>query len=152
MIETQLLSLGLSLPEPAKPAAHYVPYVIVNNLVFISGQLPMQNGVLQFTGPVHDDTMTTGKQAAQLCALNILAQLKVACNSDWSLVKNCVRLGGFVNSAANFHQQPQVINGASELMTHVFGEAGRHARTAVGTSALPLNAMVEIDAIFNLVY
>lgn len=152
MIETTLQQLGLSLPEPAKPAAHYVPFVVVNNLVFISGQLPMQNGALQFTGPVNANNMDTGKSAAQLCALNILAQLKVACQGDFDKVLGCVRLGGFVNCDASFTEQPQIINGASELMTHVFGDKGRHARTAVGTPCLPFNAMVEIDAIFNIVY
>lgn len=152
MIETRLQTLGLTLPAPAAPAAYYVPFVVVNNLVFIAGQLPMQNANLQFTGKVNADNMETGKQAAQLCALNILAQLQVACNNDWSRVVNCVRLGGFVQCDPDFHQQSQIINGASELLTHVFGETGRHARTAVGATALPLNAMVEIDAIFNIVY
>jgi enamine deaminase RidA (YjgF/YER057c/UK114 family) len=152
MIETQLQHLGLTLPEPAAPAAHYVPYVVVNNLVFISGQLPMQKGVLHYTGKVTSENLDTAKQAAQLCALNILAQLKAACHNDWSKVQGCVRLGGFVNCDADFHQHPLVINGASELLTQVLGDTHRHARTAVGASSLPFNAMVEIDAIFNLIY
>ncbi|MFA6037904.1 MAG: RidA family protein [Legionellales bacterium] len=152
MMETRLHTLGLTLPEPAAPAAHYVPFVVVNNLVFISGQLPMQNGVLQYTGKANAENIETAKQAAQLCALNILAQLQVACENDWDRVLGCVRLGGFVQCNHDFHQQPQIINGASELLTHVFGEMGRHARTAVGSNALPLNAMVEIDAIFNIAY
>jgi enamine deaminase RidA (YjgF/YER057c/UK114 family) len=152
MIETKLQELGLTLPAPAAPAANYVPFVIANGLVFISGQLPMQNGVLQFTGQVDAHNIDMGKKAAEHCALNILAQLKVACQNDWDRVTACVRLGGFVNCAAGFGEQPQVINGASELMTQVFGDKGRHARAAVGTCALPFNAMVEIDAIFNILH
>lgn len=147
---TRLRDLGVVLPVAAAPAANYVPFVIQDSFVFIAGQLPMWDGKLQYLGEVSADNLDDGVAAARLCALNILAQLDLACDHDLSKVARCVRLGGFVACGANFYQQPQVINGASELIVQVFGDIGRHARAAVGCSALPLNAMVEIDAVFAL--
>jgi enamine deaminase RidA (YjgF/YER057c/UK114 family) len=150
-ITARLAPLGLTLPTPAKAVAAYVPFVITGNLVFISGQLPMDNGALAVTGLLGKDVnLAVGQKAAKLCALNILAQLDAAIGGEIKLVDRCVRLSGFVASAPGFYDQPKVVNGASELIEKVFGEAGKHARVAVGVSALPLNAAVEVDAIFSL--
>ena len=147
----RLAQLGLTLPVPARAVAAYVPYVITGNLVFISGQLPMENGTLAVTGLLGKEVnVTAGQNAARLCALNILAQLDAAVGSKAELIARCVKLTGFVASAPGFYDQPKVVNGASELMEQVFGEAGKHARAAVGVSALPLNAAVEVEAIFAL--
>lgn len=150
-IMQQLKDLGLSLPEPAAPVAAYVPYVITGNLVFISGQLPRGTDGKIATGLVGRDVdLATAQKAAQLCGLNILAQLNAACGGKWDSVEQCVKLGGFVASAPDFFDQPKVINGASELMEAALGSRGKHARFAVGVSNLPLNASVEVDAIFAL--
>lgn len=150
LIEARLTELGIELPAAASPVANYVPYVITGNLVFVSGQVPMAGGELQLPGRVGDDVSAEdGQKAARICALNLLAQLKAATGGDLDRVTKVVRLGGFVNSAANFTGQPQVINAASDLMVDVFGDKGRHARAAVGCPALPLGAAVEIDGIFE---
>jgi enamine deaminase RidA (YjgF/YER057c/UK114 family) len=147
----KLAKLGLTLPPPAPAVAVYVPYVITGNLVFISGQLPMENGKVKFTGCVGQELeLAPAQEAARLCALNILAQLDAACGGALDHVEKCIRIGVFVASAPGFFDQPKVANGASELMEQLFGEAGKHARTAVGVNALPLNAAVEVDAIFAL--
>jgi enamine deaminase RidA (YjgF/YER057c/UK114 family) len=147
----RLAKLGLTLPPPVATIAAYVPYVVTGHLVFISGQLPMENGQLKFTGSVgRDCDLAAAQAAARLCAINILSQLNAACSGDLGLVERCVRLGGFIASAPGFFDQSKVANGASELMEQVFGEAGKHARAAVGVNNLPLNAAVEIDAVFAL--
>ncbi len=151
LVEARISEHNLELPNPAAPAATYVPYRIHNNVVYISGQLPIWNGELKYVGKLGADyDMEQGQEAARLCALNILAQLKHACNGDWSRVEACIRLGGFVNCVDSFTDQPKVINGASELMIQVFGDAGLHARAAVGVNTLPLGVAVEIDAMFAL--
>ena len=151
IIAKRLAELGITLPEPAKAVAAYVPFVISGNLVFISGQLPIENGVVACTGRAGADVdLARAQNAARLCALNLLAQLKDATGGDLDKVERCVKLGGFVASAPDFYEQPKVINGASELIEQVFGAAGKHARFAVGTSNLPRQATVEIDAIFSL--
>lgn len=150
-LETRLKEQNLELPMPAPPAATYVPYRIHNNVVYISGQLPMWNGELKYIGRVGQDyDVATAQEAARLCGLNILAQLKQACDGDLDRVESCLRLGGFVNCVDSFIEQPKVINGASELMIQVFGEKGLHARAAVGVNSLPLGVAVEIDAMFAL--
>jgi len=142
--------LGLTLPEPAKAVAAYVPYVVTGHFVFISGQLPMENGKLAVTGCLGKEVdIAAGQRAARLCGLNILAQLDAAVG-ELNRIERCVKLSGFVASAPGFYDQPKVINGASELMEQVFGDAGKHARVAVGVSGLPLNAAVEVDAVFKL--
>jgi len=144
-IEARLSELGITLPEAAAPVASYVPVVEANGMANVSGQLPFVDGKL-VTGRLGEDvTLEQGTQAARACGLMILAQLKAAGLLD--KVERVVKLGAFVNSTGDFTDQPKVANGASELMQHVFGEAGRHARSAVGVSALPLGAAVEIDAI-----
>jgi enamine deaminase RidA (YjgF/YER057c/UK114 family) len=147
-IESRIEALGLILPEPPRPVASYVPFVNVDNTVFVSGQVPMGPDGLEYIGKVGADMdLETGQAAARLCGMNIIAQLKAATGGDLDRVKQIVRLGGFVNCADDFKAQPQVINGASELMQDVFGEAGRHARAALGVNALPGGTAVEIDAI-----
>jgi enamine deaminase RidA (YjgF/YER057c/UK114 family) len=150
-IEKRLIELGIALPTPGSPVANFVPYISVGNLVFMSGQLPRSEGKLAFAGKLgRDVTVDNGKAAARICALNLIAQLKTACAGNLDRVVRCVRLTGFVNSDPEFKEHPQVINGASDLMTEVFGESGKHARTAVGVAALPANAAVEVEAIFEI--
>jgi len=145
-IEAKLAELGLTLPEPAAPVAAYVPVVVAGGLAHVSGQLPFVGGKL-VTGRLGEDvSLEDGAIAAQACGLMILAQLKAALGS-LSRVERVVKLGAFVNSTGAFTDQPKVANGASELMAAVFGEAGRHARSAVGVPVLPLGAAVEVDAI-----
>lgn len=147
----RIKSLGLALPEPAAPVASYVPFIVTGNLVFISGQVPRQNGKIAVEGHVGKEVdLAAAQKAAEICALNIISHLNVACGGDLDKVEQCVKLGGFVASAPDFYDQPKVINGASELMEKVFGERGKHARFAVGVSALPMNAAVEVDAIFSI--
>ncbi len=151
-IQTKLETLGLSLPKVAAPAANYVPYVISGKSIFISGQIPFINGEKMHLGRVGDNlTADDGVNAAQACALNILAQVNEAVNGDWSKIARCVKLGGFVNCTPDFTDQPLVINGASNLIANVMGDAGKHARFAVGAPSLPLGVAVEIDAIFELI-
>lgn len=150
-VEQRLKELGIELPVAAAPAANYVPYAISGNLVFVAGQLPLKDGKLLHPGTVGRDVgLADAVQAARQCGLNIIAQLKAAAGGDLDRVRRIVRLGGFVASAEGFHDQPKVVNGASDLMVAVFGDAGRHARAAVGTNVLPLGASVEIDAIAEI--
>lgn len=150
-IEARLTELGISLPKAAAPAANYVPYTISGNLVFVSGQVPFVDGKLQYQGKVGTDFSTEeAADCARICGLNILAQVKAACDGDLDRVVRCVKLGGFVNCVDGYGEQPKVINGASDLMADVLGDKGQHARFAVGTNALPMNVAVEIDAIFEI--
>jgi enamine deaminase RidA (YjgF/YER057c/UK114 family) len=145
-ISSRLAELGVELPEPAAPVAAYVPAVEANGLLHISGQLPFDGGELM-TGRLGEDRdLDYGQRAARLCGVMLLAQIRQALGS-LERVERIVKLGVFVNSAASFTDQPKVANGASELMQDVFGEAGRHARSAVGVPVLPLGAAVEIDAV-----
>ena len=145
-VEAKLAELGLTLPEPAAPVAAYVPVVVANGLAHVSGQVSMQDGVLIRGRLGEDVSLRLGIEAARACGLMILAQLKAALG-DLSRVERVVKLGAFVNSTADFVDHPKVANGASELMVAVFGEAGRHARAAVGVPSLPLGVAVEIDAV-----
>ena len=146
----KLKSSGLELPISPKPQGWYVPVVRSGNLVFVSGQLPIRNGEVMMRGKVGETlTLEDGREAAKLCLLNVLATLEGnGCPLD--SISRVVKLTGFVQSAPNFHDQPKVLNAASELLTEIFGDAGRHARAAIGVIALPLNAAVEIEAIFEL--
>lgn len=151
-IEARLEKNGLILPEPGKAAANYLPYTISKDgTLYIAGQIPFLNGQQMHIGRLGEDfSVEQGQEAARACALNILAQVKEAVNGDWSRVHKCVKLGGFVNATPTFDQHPAVINGASSLMIEAMGEAGRHARFAVGASNLPFGVAVEIDAIFDI--
>ena len=150
-ITTRLAELGIELPEPAAPAANYVPYVVSGNLVFVSGQVTVWNGELRFIGKVGSDlSLEDGIEAARLCGLNLIAQARDAAGGDLDSIKRVVKLGGFVNAGPDFTDHPKVINGASDLMVEVFGEAGKHARFAVGAGSLPLGVAVEIDGVFEL--
>lgn len=150
-IEGRLAELGVTLPEPAAPVANYVPYVVTGNLVFISGQVTLGPNGFEYQGKVGADiSVEDGAKAARLCAVNILAQLKAACGGDLERVRRCVKLGGFVNSTADFTDHPKVINGASDLMVDALGDRGKHARFAVGAGSLPLNVAVEVDAVFEI--
>lgn len=150
-IAEKLEPLGFELPSAAAPAANYVPYVVAGKTLFISGQIPFLNGEAMHQGRVGDDlSVEDAVEAAKACALNILGQANAAVDGDWAKIKRLVKLGGFVNCTPDFTAHPQVINGASDLMVEVLGEAGRHARFAVGAPALPLGVAVEIEAIFEL--
>jgi enamine deaminase RidA (YjgF/YER057c/UK114 family) len=150
-VASRLKELGITLPSPAAPAANYVPFTQSGNMLVISGQLPMLDGKLAFTGKLGAGvTLESGQEAAKICAINILAQVNAALGGNLDRVKRCLRLGGFVASSPDFIQHPQVINGASNFMVEVLGEAGKHARAAVGVSALPFDAAVEVDAIFEV--
>lgn len=150
-IAARLSEMGITLPEAAAPAANYVPYVISGNLLYISGQLPLEGGKLAVSGHLGKTVdVAAGQRAAELCAINILAQAKAALGGDLGRIRRVVKLNGFVASAPEFVEQHLVINGASNLIAGVLGEAGKHARAAVGMAALPLNAAVEIDAIMEI--
>lgn len=150
-VETRLSELGLTVPAPPSPAANYVPWVRTGNLVFVAGQVPMRDGAFRWVGRLgeHFD-VDQGVLAAREVALNVLSQLRVACGGDLDRVERVVKLNGFVACTADFGKQPHVINGASELMICAFGEAGRHARAAVGVVALPFGVAVEIDGVFQV--
>jgi enamine deaminase RidA (YjgF/YER057c/UK114 family) len=150
-IDARLQELGIELPEAPAAAANYVPYVVTGNLVFVAGQVPFVNGELEYVGRVGADmSEEEGAEAARVCALNIIAQVKAACGGDLDRVVRCVKVGGFVNSTDDFNRQPWVINGASDLLAEVFGEKGKHARFAVGSNVLPLGVSVEVDAVFEI--
>ncbi len=149
--EQKIKSLGYELEPPSSPAANYVPYVIVKNLVFISGQLPIKNGEIPIKGIVGNDvSVTDAIKMAELCSLCLLSQLKAACDNNLDKVERVVKLGGFVASANNFYDQPKIINGASDLMVNIFGIKGKHSRFAVGVSSLPNNVPVEVEGIFEI--
>jgi enamine deaminase RidA (YjgF/YER057c/UK114 family) len=142
---------ALVIPDAPRPAGRYVPYVISRGFVYISGQTARVDGKIAYAGMVGRDlSLEEGRLAARVCATNVLAQLKAACNNDLSRVARCVRLGGFVCSAPDFYQQPDVLNGASDVILAALGDAGEHVRTAVGVAALPSNSAVEVDAVFEL--
>jgi len=146
MSEDKLAALGITLPEAPVPAGNYIPAVKTGNLLFISGQIPLEGGKVTFTGKVSDENLETAQKSAKVCAINILAQIKRELGS-LDKVTRIVRLSGFVNSVPEFAMQPKVINPASDLMFEVFGEKGKHSRIAVGVASLPLDSMTEIDAI-----
>lgn len=150
-VEGRLAKLGLKLPDAPLPAANYVPYVAAGGLVFISGQAPVRDGQYVVTGRVGAEvTLEAAQAAARLCGLNILAQVRAAASGDWSRVKRCVRLCGYVSSTPDFFEQPKVLDGCSDLMVQALGDAGRHTRSALGVIALRGNVPVVLDAIFEL--
>lgn len=149
-IETRLAELGVTLPEAAAPAANYVPFVKVGNLVHVSGQVSQDaDGLVK--GKLGDDMeVEAGAAAAKLCAIGLLAQAKAACGGDLSRLKRVVKLTGFVNSTLDFGSQPQVVNGASDFLVEALGDIGRHARSAVSAASLPFGVAVEIEGIFEV--
>ncbi len=150
-VEENLKRMEITLPPAPKPVAAYVPFIQADNLIYVSGQLPSRDGKVIFTGSVpHVVDVLSAREAARLATINALAVLKDAVDGDWSRVVRMVRLGVFVQSNAGFDQQPQIANGASDLLLAVFGNAGRHARAAVGAAALPLNAVVEVELIAQI--
>ena len=150
-IEKKLKELNIELPNAPDPVGAYVAFKKVNNLLFISGQLPISNDGKIIKGQIGKDlTLEDGQKASKLCVINILAQAKKALNGDLNNIKNCVKITGFVNSTDDFKDQPKVINPASETLSAVFGDKGKHARVAISANSLPLGAAVEIDAIFEI--
>ena len=146
MIEEKLKTIGVTLPNPPTPAGSYVPAIKTGNLLFISGQIPMEDGKVIFTGKVTNENIETAKKSAKMCAINLLAQMKRELGSLDKVTK-IVRISGFINSDPEFYQHPKIINEASDLFFEIFGDKGKHSRIAVGVACLPLNAMTEIDAI-----
>ena len=150
-IEDKLKELNIELPNAPDPVGAYVAFKKINNLLFISGQLPISKDGKIIKGKIGKDlTLEEGQKASKLCVINIFAQVKKALNGDLNKVKNCVKITGFVNSTDDFKDQPKVINPASETLSTVFGDNGKHARAAISTNSLPLGAAVEIDAIFEI--
>jgi enamine deaminase RidA (YjgF/YER057c/UK114 family) len=150
-VEGRLAELKIALPQAAAPVANYVPAVRSGDLLFIAGQICQWNGERRFIGKLGGEiSLEQGVEAARLCALNILAQAKGALGGDLDRILRCVRLGAFINCTPDFTQQPQVANGASNLMVELLGDAGRHARAAVGVNALPGGVAVEVDAVFEI--
>ena len=148
--ENRLGELGVELPNAPAPAANYVPFVQAGNMLYVSGQVSMDASG-RICGKLGDDySVEQGQAAAKVCAINLIAQVKAACGGDLDRMKRVVKLGGFVNSTSDFEDHPKVINGASDFMVEVFGDAGRHARAAVGSSSLPLGVAVEIEGIFEI--
>lgn len=148
-IAAKLESLGVSLPDAPAPAANYVPFVRVGNIVYVSGQISKNDALI--TGKLGADMdVAAGAAAARVCAINLLAQVKAACGGDIDKLVRVIKLTGFVNSTADFTDQPQVINGASDFLVEALGDAGRHSRSAVSAASLPLGVAVEIEGIFEI--
>lgn len=149
-IDAKLAELGISLPESVAPAANYVPFVKTGNLVYISGQIAIDGDGMRI-GKLGDGySMEDGYAAARLCGVNLISQLKAACDGDLDRVERVVKLNGFVNATGDFTDHPKIINGTSDLMVEVFGDKGRHARAAVGSSSLPFGVAVEVEGIFQI--
>ena len=150
-IEARLRELGVALPEPAAPLANYVPFTTSGGLVVVSGQIPMREGGIAYTGKLGAEvSVEDGQAAARLCLVNVLAQLRAACGGDLDRVTRVVRLGGFIAAGPDFTQHAVVMNGASDLAVEVFGEVGRHARTTIGVPSLPGDAAVEVEGMFEI--
>ena len=151
LFEKKIKDLGISIPEIPAAIANYVPFKIVGDLMYISGQAPIKDGVMQYTGKVIQDiSIEEGIKAAELCCVNIIAALKKCIDSDWDRLDTFVKLGGFVNCPNDFTDHPKIINGASDLLVKIFGDKGRHSRFAVGSNSLPMNISVEIEAIIKI--
>ena len=151
MISDNLKKLNIEIPNAPNPVGSYVAYKKSGNLLFISGQLPITSDGKMIKGKVGNElTLEDAQKASRLCVINILAQLQKAVNGNLDKVKNCVKITGFVNSTDEFKDQPKVLNSASEILSNVFGDNGKHARAAVSVNSLPLEAAVEIDAIFEI--
>tara|TARA_Y100000590_G_C15302926_1_gene857107 strand:- start:225 stop:689 length:465 start_codon:yes stop_codon:yes gene_type:complete len=151
IFDENIKKLGLIIPEPPVAVANYVPFKIIKDIMYISGQAPSRNGNIIFKGKVGDTiSIEQGIEAAELCCINIIAALKKGINNDWKKFDSFVKLGGFVNCKDDFVDQPKIINGASDLLVKIFGDKGQHTRFAVGSNSLPLNIAVEIDAVIKI--
>ena len=150
-IDKRLKDLNIELPKPSAPAANYIPFVITGKLIYVSGQVPVINGKLNYVGTLGDNlSVDEGYQAARICGLNLISHVHIATGKQLNRVKHVIKLGGFVNSTTTFTDQPKVINGASDLMVQIFDNIGKHARFAVSAPSLPLGVSVEVDGIFEL--
>jgi enamine deaminase RidA (YjgF/YER057c/UK114 family) len=150
-IDKRLAELGITLPVPAKPVANYVGWVKTGNLVFTAGQVPLKDGKIEYQGKLGKDfTVEQGAAAARICAINVVAQLKDAVGGDLDRIKRIVKVVGFVNGVPDFADHPKVVNGASDLLVEIFGDKGRHARSAVGSGSLPVNVAVEVEAVAEI--
>ena len=151
IFEENIKKLDLKIPDLPSPLANYVPYKVSDNTVYVSGQGPVIDGKIIYSGKVGNEiSQEEGVKAAELCCINIIAALKSSINGDWNRLDTFLKLGGFVNCDNEFSDQPKIINGASDLLVNIFGDKGRHSRFAVGSNALPLNISVEIDAIIKI--
>ena len=151
IFEENIKKLDLKIPDLPSPLANYVPYKVSDNTVYVSGQGPVIDGKIIYSGKVGNEiSQEEGVKAAELCCINIIAALKSSINGDWNRLDSFLKLGGFVNCDNDFSDQPKIINGASDLLVNIFGDKGRHSRFAVGSNALPLNISVEIDAIIKI--
>ena len=151
VFEKNIKDLGLIISEPPDAVANYAPFKVIDNLVYVSGQAPIKNGKIIYTGKVGDNVSEEdGILAAEICCLNIISALRKSINGDWDRLENFVKLGGFVNCKDDYTNQPKIINGASDLLVNIFGEHGKHTRFAVGSNSLPMNIAVEIDAIIKI--
>ena len=151
LFEKNIKELGITLPELPVALANYVPFKIIDKLVYISGQAPVEKGAMKFTGKIGKDiSIEEGIKAAELCCINIIAVLNKAIDQDWDKLEGFVKLGGFVNCLDDFTDHPKIINGASDLLINIFGNQGKHTRFAVGSHSLPMNISVEIDAIIQI--
>jgi len=151
IFEENIKKLDLKIPDLPSPLANYVPYKVSDNTVYVSGQGPVIDGKIIYSGKVGNEiSQEEGVKAAELCCINIIAALKSSINGDWNRLDTFLKLGGFVNCHNDFSDQPKIINGASDLLVNIFGDKGRHSRFAVGSNALPLNISVEIDAIIKI--
>ena len=151
IFEKKIKDLDINIPNIAIPLANYVPYKIIDKILYVSGQAPIEKGSVIYKGKVGEDiTEEEGIEAAKLCCINIISALKSAINNDWEKLDGFIKLGGFINCNANFINHPQIINGASDLLVKIFGEQGKHTRFAVGSNSLPMNISVEIDAVIKL--
>ena len=151
--ESKLKELGLTLPSPSKPVASYIPVLAVSDLILTSGTLPMKDGKLMYTGKMGEgnNSIETGYEASKLAVLNSLSAVKEFLGGNLSKIRRVVKVTGYVNSSKGFTDQPKVINGASDLLVNIFGESGKHVRSAIGVSELPLNALIEIEFIYQVV-
>ena len=151
IFEENIKKLDFKIPDLPSPLANYVPYKVSDNTVYVSGQGPVIDGKIIYSGKVGNEiSQEEGVKAAELCCINIIAALKSSINGDWNRLDTFLKLGGFVNCDNDFSDQPKIINGASDLLVNIFGDKGRHSRFAVGSNALPLNISVEIDAIIKI--
>ena len=151
LFEKNIKDLGFIISDPPSAIANYVPFKVIDNLVYVSGQAPIQKGKIIYTGKIGDEiSEEDGILAAQLCCLNIIASLRKRINGDWNKLDNFIKLGGVVNCKDGYTNQPKIINGASDLLVNIFGDQGKHTRFAVGSNSLPMNIAVEIDAIIKI--